>query len=157
MIGILLFVLVVLDINKVLTRKLIDFLGLLCILRCLFDFYLLNILLLYPLKDITGGLFLLLELIIFLPQVSLAFTWLYWRLDAYSRKKGKILLIFDNEPPEIFDYFEISAKQILQFDPAIVKSRSIGMRLLLITHSIMMLDLLALVISRAVSLTSGQY
>ena len=109
-------------------------------------------------ESTKGSFFLLLlELIIFSPQVFLPFTWVYFRLDAFSRKEGKQLLIFDNEPPEIFDYFEISAKQILQFDPVIVKSRSIGMRLLLITHSIMMLDLLALVISRAVSLTSCQY
>tara|TARA_B100001057_G_scaffold471600_1_gene534080 strand:+ start:620 stop:1282 length:663 start_codon:yes stop_codon:yes gene_type:complete len=157
LISVIIFLLVIIDLNKSLTRKLIDIAGTVLVLRTIFDFFLLNILLLYPLKDVSGGFFLIMELLIFTPQISFAYTWLYWRFDHFSRKKGVKLLTFQDEPPVFFDYIEISFKQICQFDPTIVKGNDIPSRILLFSQSIVMLDILTLIVTRAVQITSGQY
>jgi hypothetical protein len=64
----------------------IDILGALLTVRCFVIFVLLNLLLLSQLR--AGGL-LLMQLILFLPVITLNFGWLYWRLDTGARMKGQ--------------------------------------------------------------------
>lgn len=132
----------------------IDILGGLLMLRCFIIFVLLNLLLLSQLR--AGGL-LLTQLILFLPVITLNFGWLYWRLDAGARMKGgkDIRFAEDDDAPSPFDYFHIATKTLLQFEPSGASAVSKTMKTLFVIHGIMMLDLVALTLSRAIALASG--
>jgi hypothetical protein len=132
----------------------IDILGIILTIRCFIIFILLNLLLLSQLR--AGGL-LLMQLILFLPVITLDFGWLYWRLDAGARLNGKRHIRFaeDDESPSPFDYFYIATRTLLQFEPSGASAASRPMKALFVLHGIMMLDLVALTLSRAISLASG--
>jgi len=132
----------------------IDILGGLLLLRCFVIFILLNLLLLSQLR---AGALLLTQLILFLPVITLSFGWLYWRLDAASRARGERQIRFaeDDDSPSVFDYFHIATRTLLQFEPSGASAVSKTMKTLFIIHGIMMLDLVALTLSRAIALASG--
>ena len=132
----------------------VDLLGGLLTLRCFIIFVLLNLLLLSQLR---AGALLLTQLILFLPVITLNFGWLYWRLDAGARMKGRRHIRFaeDDDSPEPFDYFYIATRTLLQFEPSGAAAASRPMKALFIIHGVMMLDLVALTLSRAISLASG--
>lgn len=132
----------------------IDILGGLLTLRCFIIFVLLNLLLLSQLR--AGGL-LLMQLILFLPVITLDFGWLYWRLDAAARMKGQRHIRFaeDDDSPSPFDYFYVATRTLLQFEPSGAAAASRPMKALFVLHGVMMLDLVALTLSRAISLASG--
>lgn len=127
--------------------------GLLCY-RCLTQFIILNLLLLSRLK--AGGL-LLLELLLFIPVITICFGWLYWRIDSAARSRGASHIRFSEEMGTLdpFDYFHISAMTLLQFEPSGAAPVSRLMKTLFVIHGIMMLDLVALTLSRAIGLASG--
>jgi hypothetical protein len=132
----------------------IDFIGGLLTLRCFVIFVLLNLLLLSQLRE---GALLLTQLILFLPVITLNFGWLYWRLDAAARVRGDRHIRFaeDDHSPSVFDYFHIATRTLLQFEPSGASAVSKTMKTLFIIHGIMMLDLVALTLSRAIALASG--
>ena len=132
----------------------IDLLGGLLTLRCFVIFILLNLLLLSQLR---AGALLLTQLILFLPVITLNFGWLYWRLDTGARARGERQIRFaeDDDSPSVFDYFHIATRTLLQFEPSGASAVSKTMKTLFIIHGIMMLDLVALTLSRAISLASG--
>lgn len=132
----------------------IDFIGALLTLRCLIQFLMLNLLLLSHLK--AGGM-LLMQLILFIPVITIDFGWLYWRLDAAGRSKGHPQIRFSEEMGSLdpFDYFQVSARALMQFEPAGATALTRPMKALFILHGVMMMDLVALTLSRAVSLASG--
>ena len=127
--------------------------GLLCF-RCLIQFIILNLLLLSRLK--AGGL-LLLELLLFIPVITIAFGWLYWRLDSAARDKGKSHIRFSEDAGKLdpFDYFHVSSMTLLQFEPSGATATSRLMKTLFVIHGAMMLDLVSLTLSRAIGLASG--
>ena len=127
--------------------------GLLCF-RCLIQFIILNLLLLSRLK--AGGL-LLLELLLFIPVITIAFGWLYWRLDSAARARGKSHIRFSEDAGSLdpFDYFHVSSMTLLQFEPSGATATSRLMKTLFVIHGAMMLDLVALTLSRAIGLASG--
>jgi hypothetical protein len=132
----------------------IDGLGTLLCLRCSLQFLLLNLLLLAPLR--SGGL-LLIQLVLFLPVITVAFGWLYWRLDTGDRREGRTHLRFE-EPPEqvgVFDYLLLSVRSLLQLEPAGATATSRLMKTLFVLHGVVMLNLMALTLSRAIGLASG--
>jgi len=132
----------------------IDIFGALLSLRCLIQFLMLNLLLLSRLK--AGGL-LLLELLLFIPVITINFGWLYWRLDSAARAKGGSHIRFSEEAGTLdpFDYFHISSMTLLQFEPSGATATSRLMKTLFVIHGAMMLDLVALTLSRAIGLASG--
>ena len=132
----------------------VDLLGVLLTLRCFVIFILLNLLLLSQLR---AGALLLTQLILFLPVITLNFGWLYWRLDTGARVKGgkDIRFAEDDDTPSPFDYFHIATRTLLQFEPSGASAVSKTMKTLFVIHGIMMLDLVALTLSRAISLASG--
>lgn len=132
----------------------IDFIGALLTLRCLIQFLILNLLLLSHLK--AGGM-LLMQLILFIPVITIDFGWLYWRLDSAGRSKGRPQIRFSEEmgPLDPFDYFQVAARALMQFEPAGATALTRPMKALFILHGVMMMDLVALTLSRAVSLASG--
>lgn len=131
-----------------------DLLGVLLCLRCVLQFLLLNLLLLAPLRN---GELLLIQLVLFLPVITVAFGWLYWRLDTGARRRGRCHLRFEEEPdrPVVFEYFLIAVRSLLQFEPAGATATTRLMKCLFVLHGIVMLDLMALTLSRAIGLASG--
>ena len=132
----------------------IDLLGGLLTLMCLVIFLMLNLLLLSHLK--AGGL-LLMQLILFIPVITIDFGWIYWRLDSAARLKGRSHIRFDEAMGELdtFDYYHASAMTLLQFEPSGAKPTSRLMKTLFVIHGTMMLDLVALTLSRAIGLASA--
>jgi hypothetical protein len=132
----------------------IDIFGGVLSFRCLMQFIILNLLLLSRLK--AGGL-LLLELLLFIPVITINFGWLYWRIDSAARARGSSHIRFSEEMGSLdpFDYFHISAMTLLQFEPSGATPVSRLMKTLFVIHGIMMLDLVALTLSRAIGLASG--
>lgn len=135
-------------------RLVMDFIGGLLTVRCMVLFLMLNMLLLSHLK--AGGL-LLLELILFIPVITITFGWLYWRIDSAGRARGVPQIRFSQEMGALdpFDYFHIAANTLLQFEPAGATPLTRLMKTLFVIHGVMMLDIVALTLSRAVSLASG--
>lgn len=132
----------------------IDIIGGFLCLRCAMIFIMLNLLLLSQLR---AGALLLTQLLLFLPVITLNFGWLYWRLDMGARAKGSQQIKFaeDDAAPRVFDYFYIATRTLMQFEPTGAEARSRAMKALFVLHGIMMLDLMALTLSRAIALASG--
>lgn len=132
----------------------IDIFGGLLGVRCAGQFVMLNLLLLSHLK--AGGM-LLLQLILYIPVITIFFGWLYWRIDSGARAKGRTHIKFSSEMGDLdtFDYFHISAMTLLQFEQSGASATSRLMKTLFVIHGIMMLDLVALTLSRAIGLATG--
>ena len=133
----------------------LDFLGGMLTLRSVFLFVTMNLLLMSRLE--ADGM-LLLQLVLFIPVVTLNFGWLYWRLDSAARRAGRRHIRFENEeedPVSIFDYFHASSMALHQFEPKGASPTTRLMKTLFMLHGVIMLDLVALTLSRAISLTSG--
>ena len=127
--------------------------GLLC-LRCAVQFVLMNLLLLAPLRE---GASMLRLLLLFLPLVTLAFGWLYYRLDTGARRHGRRHITFNDAGDRLdsFDYFYIAAVTLLQFEPSGSSANTRLMKSLFVLHGVVMLDLVALALSRAIGLAGG--
>ena len=132
----------------------LDLLGVLLCLRCLLQFVLLNLLLLAPLR--SGGL-LLVQLVLFLPVITVAFGWLYWRLDTGAQRRGRAHLLFEEAPERVgvFEYLHLAVRSLFQIEPAGAIATSRLMKSLFVLHGVVMLDLIALTLSRAIGLASG--
>jgi hypothetical protein len=135
-------------------QRAVDVVGGLLAFRCLTQFIMLNLLLLSRMK--AGGL-LLLELLLFIPVITITFGWIYWRLDSAARARGGAHIRFSEEAGTLdpFDYFHISSMTLLQFEPSGATATSRLMKTLFVIHGAMMLDLVALTLSRAIGLASG--
>lgn len=135
--------------------RLLDLLGGLLCLRCALQFLLVNVLLLSPLQD---GALLLLQLVLFLPVITIAFGWLYWRLDSGARDQGRRHLRFEEErqgPQGLFVYFHAAAQALVQFEPSAAVPCTRLAKSLFLLHGVVMLDLVALTLSRAIGLASN--
>ncbi len=132
----------------------LDFLGAMLTLRCVFLFVTMNLLLMSHLK--ANGM-LLIQLVLFIPVVTLNFGWLYWRLDSAARSVGRRHIRFENEEerPDPFDYFYAASMALHQFEPKGSAPTTRLMKSLYMLHGVIMLDLVALTLSRAIALTSG--
>ncbi|MCS5706289.1 hypothetical protein NZK27_08790 [Synechococcus sp. FGCU-3] len=131
-----------------------DLIGALLCVRCAVQFVLMNLLLLAPLRE---GASMLRLLLLFLPLVTLAFGWLYYRLDTGARRQGRSHITFNDagEQLDCFDYFYISAVTLLQFEPSGSSANTRLMKSLFVLHGVVMLDLVALALSRAIGLAGG--
>jgi hypothetical protein len=133
-------------------RRGCDLLGALLTLRCGLQIGLLNLLLLAQLRS---GSMLLIQLVLFLPLVTINFGWIYWRLDSGSRRLGRRQISFEEEPPQVFDYFHAAANALLQFEPSGAKPLNRRLKALFVLHGVVMMNLVALTLSRAIGLASG--
>jgi len=128
-----------------------DFLGILLCISSFLQVLLLNLLLLTPMRE---GSLLLIQLLLFLPEITIAFGWVYFRMDMKARQRGGSHIIFegDSNSTDGFDYFYISAKQILVFESSGAVATTKLMKTLFLLHGLLMMDLVALTLSRAMSL-----
>lgn len=131
-----------------------DLFGGLLLLRCGLQFLLLNLLLLAPMR---AGALLLTQLVLFLPVITIAFGWLYWRLDGGARRRGHTHIQFSEPGQAIsrFEYFHMAGTTLLSFEPSGVTASTRLMKTLFLIHGLVMLDLVALTLSRAIGLASG--
>lgn len=136
------------------TRWFEDLFGGLLLLRCTAQFLILNLLLLAPMG--AGGL-LLTQLVLFLPVITIAFGWLYWRLDSGARRCGRTHIRFQDAEGTVdrFDYFYMAGITLLSFEPSGATAATRLMKTLFLVHGVVMLDLVALTLSRAIGLASG--
>jgi len=132
----------------------VDLFGGLLLLRCAAQFLVLNLLLLAPMRE---GALLLIQLVLFLPVITIAFGWLYWRLDSGARRCGRSHIRFDEaeQPIDRFDYFYMAGITLLSFEPSGTAASTRLMKTLFLVHGVVMLDLVALTLSRAIGLASG--
>lgn len=133
----------------------VDLFGGLLLLRCAIQFLMLNLLLLAPMR---AGALLLSQLLLFLPVITIGFGWLYWRLDSGARRRGRLHIQFDDADETIgrFDYFHAAGLTLLSFEPGDLRARTRLMKSLFLLHGLVMMDLVALTLSRAIGLASGQ-
>ena len=134
--------------------RFLDAIGALLCLRCLLQFLLLNLLLLARLK--AGGL-LLTQVVLFLPVILTAFSWLYWRLDKGARTRGRRHLRFSEgfSDDGALDYFYASWMSLLKFEPSGATPTTPLMKVLVVVQGLAMMDLVVLTLSRAIGLASG--
>jgi len=134
--------------------RFLDAIGALLWLRCLLQFLLLNLLLLARLK--AGGL-LLTQVVLFVPVILTAFSWLYWRLDQGARSRGLLHLRFDEgfSDGNALDYFYASWMSLLKFEPSGATPATPLMKVLVVVQGVAMMDLVVLTLSRAIGLASG--
>ena len=132
----------------------VDVFGGLLLLRCGMQFLLLNLLLLAPMR---AGALLLSQLVLFLPVITVAFGWLYWRLDHGARRCGRSHIQFSDAGETVtrFDYFHLAVTMLLSFEPSGATASTRLMKTLFLVHGVVMLDLVALTLSRAIGLASG--
>ena len=107
------------------------------------------------LAQLRSGSMLLIQLVLFLPLVTINFGWIYWRLDSGSRRLGRRQISFEEEPPQVFDYFHAAANALLQFEPSGAKPLNRRLKALFVLHGVVMMNLVALTLSRAIGLASG--
>lgn len=133
----------------------VDLFGGLLLLRCAIQFLMLNLLLLSPMR---AGALLLSQLLLFLPVITIAFGWLYWRLDSGARRCGRSHIRFSDAGDTIsrFDSFHLAVTMLLSFEPSGATASTRLMKTLFLLHGLVMLDLVALTLSRAIGLASGQ-
>ena len=138
-------------------RRVCDLLGAFLSLRCAMQFLLMNLLMVAPMG--SGGL-LLRQLVLFLPLVTLNFGWLYWRLDTGARRRGRCCIRFDDNLADDaihpFDYFHAAANALLQFDPSGARALTRPMKALFVLHGLVMMDLVALTLTRAIALAASR-
>lgn len=130
-------------------------LGSLLLVRCASQFLFLNLLLLAPMR---AGALLLIQLVLFLPVITIAFGWLYLRLDRGARSQGRRHIDFsaaDNTTIDRFDYFYAAALTLISFEPSGATATTRLMKSLFLLHGLVMLDLVALTLSRAIGLASS--
>lgn len=134
-----------------LRRSLIDLFALWYTLRILLDFLLINLLLFVPVPDHT---LLALQLVCFLPCLLLIWGWIYWRLDMHALKHhGKEMFQFNNASPSetrVYDYFLASFNSILSQTLSGFTGQTRFARTLIFLHGIMIWNVMALILTRAI-------
>lgn len=156
LLGVILLVVLIRAIRGRSIAPFLDGLGTLLCLRCVLQFLLVNMLLLAPLRD---GALLLLQLVLFLPVITIAFGWLYWRIDSGARAKGRRHLRFEDDDegatPGLFAYFHAAGQALVAFEPSAATPGTRLAKSLFLLHGVVMIDRVALTLSRAIGLASN--
>lgn len=136
------------------SRLILDIIGLWFSFRMITQFLVVNLLMFVPIKKPD---LLIIQLLVFFPEVIMAWGWIYWRLDSFSRMKGKPLAILADTQanPKVFDYFAASMNATLTNQNALVRGTTPWMQILVFLHGLIMLDLMGLTLSRAISLAGA--
>lgn len=147
-------------------RPLMDILAVLLSIRLLIGLIVLNILVFnaIALKDV-----LMTQVILFTPSVSLMWGWWYWRLDYEARKHGREFMrikdLNQDGRIDLFDYFYLAVSHTFSIKPpggwggsesTYVTPMSKLAKILFMCQGFMMLDLIGVLFSRALSLSLKQ-
>lgn len=137
-------------------RFLIDAMVVLVILRLLMLFGILNLMIFLPPSD---RVLLFSQLLLFLPCLLLVWGWIYWRVDTHSVSlgRGRIFTSSTSEDdiPPPYDYFIASFTSLLTTTLDNFNGKTRFARTLIFLHGVMMWDIMALTLSRAIALASA--
>jgi len=149
------FVCLFLPLTPLRRRFLIDTVFILVIIRLLLLFGILNIMIFLPPSD---RVLLFAQLLLFLPCLLLVWGWIYWRVDTHSVSLGRDRIFTsstsedDISPP--YDYFIASFTSLLTTTLDNFNGKTRFARTLILLHGVMMWDIMALTLSRAIALAS---
>jgi len=134
-------------------RLLIDAMFLLVIIRVIISFATMNLMILLP----ASNLYLLFsQLLLFLPCFLLVWGWIYWRIDTYSVSLGRGRIFTSStsgdEIPPPSDYFIASFTSLLTLALDKFSGTTRFAQTLILLHGVMMWDVLATSLSRAIAL-----
>ena len=137
-------------------RLLIDAMVFLVVFRLLMLFAILNLMIFLPPSD---RILLFSQLLLFLPCLLLVWGWIYWRVDTYSVSLGRGRIFTsstsgDDIPPP-YDYFIASFTSLLTTTLDNFNGTTRFARTLIFLHGVMMWDIMALTLSRAIALASA--
>jgi hypothetical protein len=136
-------------------RLLVDAMVVLVILRLLMLFGILNLMIFLPPSD---RVLLFSQLLLFLPCLLLVWGWIYWRFDTHSVSlgRGRIFTSSTSEDdiPPPYDYFIASFTSLLTTTLDNFNGKTRFARTLIFVHGVMMWDIMALTLSRAIALAS---
>lgn len=147
-------------------RLLMDTLAILLSIRLFIGLIILNILVFnaIALKDV-----LMTQVILFTPSISLMWGWWYWRLDNEARKKGREFMrikdLNQDGRIDLFEYFYLAVSHTFSIKPpggwggaesTYVTPMSKLAKILFMCQGFMMLDLIGVLFSRALSLSLKQ-
>lgn len=135
-------------------RMVIDVMVVLVIFRLLMLFGILNLMILLPPSD---PVLLFCQLLLFMPCLLLIWGWIYWRVDTHSVSlgRGRIFSSSTSEDdilPPPSDYFIASFTSLLTNMPDNFNGNNRFARTLIFVHGVMMWDIMALTLSRAIAL-----
>ena len=137
-------------------RLLVDAMVVLVILRLLMLFGILNLMIFLPPSD---RVLLFSQLLLFLPCLLLVWGWIYWRVDTHSVSlgRGRIFTSSTSEDdiPPPYDYFIASFTSLLDAMLDNFNGKTRYARTLILIHGVMMWDIMALTLSRAIALASA--
>ena len=137
-------------------RLLVDVMVVLVIVRLLMLFGILNLMIFLPPSD---RVLLFSQLLLFLPCLLLVWGWIYWRFDTHSVSlgRGRIFTSSTSEDdiPPPYDYFIASFTSLLTTTLDNFNGKTRFARTLICVHGVMMWDLMALTLSRAIALASA--
>jgi hypothetical protein len=137
-------------------RLLVDTMFALVGLRLLSLFGVLNLMIFLPPSNRT---LLFSQLLIFLPSLLLVWGWVYWRFDTYSVAVGRGRIFSSSTSgekiPPPHDYFIASFTSLLTKTLDNFDGTTRVARMLIYIHGIMMWDIMALALSRAIALASA--
>jgi hypothetical protein len=149
------FVCLFLPLTPLRRRFLIDTVFVLVIIRLLLLFGILNIMIFLPPSD---RVLLFAQLLLFLPCLLLVWGWIYWRFDTHSVSlgRGRIFTSSTSEDdiPPPYDYFIASFTSLLTTTLDNFNGKTRFARTLIFVHGVMMWDIMALTLSRAIALAS---
>ena len=150
------FVCLFLPLTPLRRRFLIDTVFVLVIIRLLLLFGILNIMIFLPPSD---RVLLFAQLLLFLPCLLLVWGWIYWRFDtrSVSLGRGRIFTSSTSEDdiPPPYDYFIASFTSLLTTTLDNFNGKTRFARTLILLHGVMMWDIMALTLSRAIALASA--
>lgn len=137
-------------------RLLVDVMVVLVIVRLLMLFGILNLMIFLPPSD---RVLLFSQLLLFLPCLLLVWGWIYWRVDTHSVSlgRGRIFTSSTSEDdiPPPYDYFIASFTSLLTTTLDNFNGKTRFARTLIFLHGVMMWDIMALTLSRAIALASA--
>ena len=146
------FVCLFLPLTPLRRRFLIDTVFILVIIRLLLLFGILNIMIFLPPSD---RVLLFVQLLLFLPCLLLVWGWIYWRVDTHSVSlgRGRIFTSSTSEDdiPPPYDYFIASFTSLLTATLDNFNGKTRFARTLILLHGVMMWDIMALTLSRAIA------
>ena len=136
-------------------RLLMDVMYLLMVVRLLLLFSVLNVMIFLPPAD---PVLLFVQLLLFLPCLLCVWGWIYWRVDSYFVASG-VGRIFSSstsgdEIPPAFDYFIASFTSLLTQTLDNFNAITRFGRVLIFAHGLMVWDIMALTLSRAIALAA---
>ena len=139
---------IVLSIVGFKVRKINDFLASCLSIAWSVELVTMNILLISPLKSPA---LLLIELILFVPVIVVAFSWWYWRINFPDAEEHTPAIEFAHPIPTPADYLLLSLGTFIKNNVTSHKMKTKTAKYTAIANSFIALDILGLTLSRAVS------